>query len=50
MRAAPAERVPLPKYPIRGIFFGCCASPRETVVRKIAAISQREILGFIVFA
>jgi hypothetical protein len=45
-----AEGEVIERKPLRKIFPGCCASAKETVARNIAAISQREFLGFIVFA
>jgi len=35
------------RYPIRGTFFGCCASAREAVVKKKVASRRMAILLFI---
>jgi hypothetical protein len=46
MRALLEERDAPTKYPIRGSFFGCCASARWNETRRIAVMSQKSF-GFI---
>ena len=44
MRVELAEGLGATRYPIRGIFFGCCASTKEIVSRKRVSSKQITIL------